>query len=195
MNYQQAAKNWFDGGDPNGMVYDPGQLLQGASSVILCKEIGELLERHYSGHQWFIEVDNHGGIIKIWAGSCSGEWGFMLKIADVQNSPGALRRAIVAAGGEILERYSQPPGRYNREAWLAAPRYATGELKPELSDKPASTRRRERDEVIDRLVREGAIEMDWVDHGDSRHLFMKDNRDDSPKEPQKREADGRSQRP
>lgn len=195
MRYQDALRNWyFDGGDPNGMVYDPAHLVQHASAVILAKEIGELLERFYSGHQWFIEVDEHGGIVKLWAGSCSGEWGFIIKMADIQDERGALRRAIIRAGGEILERFNQPIGRYDRDAWLAAPRYATGELKPNITDRPKHVRRRERDETIDRLIRQGAIQLEHVDQGNTRHLLMRDARDIAPTEQEIIEASTYRQR-
>lgn len=163
-------------GDPSGMVFDPAELEQGASAVLLAKEIGSILERHYAGHRWYLEVDDRGGIIKIFAGTCSGQWGYILKLADVQSSPGALRRAIVQAGGEILERFHQPAGPYNREAWLAAPRYLTGELKPDLSDKSAKVRRRERDEAIDDAIKKGALELKHVDEGGERHIIVRESR-------------------
>lgn len=143
------------GGDPEGIVYHPGEIAEHASAVGLAKEIGDWLERTYPGYGWGITVDPRGGVIHLRALKLHGEWGYVLKLADVQSDPH--RREVRRAAGEILERFRQPLGPYSYEAWRRAPRDVSGMLRPDISDKEARTRRRARDDAFTQAVKRGCM--------------------------------------
>ena len=68
----------------------------------MAKEIAEHLHSHYAGHLWAVTV--RGGVAIIKALNISSLWGYVLKLADIQHDAGARMKAVMRAGGEILER-------------------------------------------------------------------------------------------
>lgn len=180
MRFQDALgqRERFDGGDPDGMVYRSSQLTEDASTEILCKDAADLLETHYPGHVWMIGPDPRGGIFTIRAGTCSGEWGYILKLDDIQWSPNGFKKAILKAGGEILERFGLRVGAYDYQNWLGAPRDATGMLKPDISDKDSRVRRKSRDEDLTKAVKQGDAELGVIDDGGTRHVYIRPGGDE-----------------
>jgi hypothetical protein len=153
------AASPFDGGDPHGMVYDPNQIQEHASAVLLAKDLADHLEKHYPGWAWAIEADPRGGVVNIRSLKCHGEWGVILKMEWVQREPKAARRLALESGGEILERFGIRPGPYSYEAWVAAPRDISGMLRPDLSDKHKRIQRFQRDQAFSRAVDSGDVKV------------------------------------
>lgn len=153
----------YDGGDPHGIVYKPDHIEEHASAVLLSKDVADYLEREYPGWLWALSVDPRGGVASIRSLRLSGEWGFMLKLDWIQHDPVARRRIVLAAAGEVLERFGMPVGPFNREKWLAGPRDIAGNPKPDLSDKHARVRRRYRDEALTQAVKNGEVTLRWQD--------------------------------
>lgn len=147
----------YDGGDPHGIVHSPDELDEHASAVLLAKDIANYLEHTYPGWAWAVETDPRGGIVNLRALKLSGEWGYILKLAWIQDDPVVRRRLVLKAAGEILERYGMPRAGYSYEAWKAGPRDIAGNPKPDLSDKSLKTRRRYRDEALTTAVKNGAV--------------------------------------
>lgn len=73
-----------------------------AASAILAKNSLATLEKHYPGWGWTVEVDDRQGIMVVRVGRiATGKWGFLLHIRKVDPEG----KAVMRAGGEILERY------------------------------------------------------------------------------------------
>jgi hypothetical protein len=124
---------------------------------------------------WAIQPFEGGGIIKIFSLRLSGEFGFMMKIANIQNDP--KRQLAVDAGGEILERYGMPRGRYRRSLMSGRLRDLRGNLIPDITDKPGAEQRKHRDREFTKAVHEGKanIRIEDVPQADNtvlRKLYM-----------------------
>jgi len=64
------------------------------------------MQRIYPAYRWTICKDTRGGVYKIAeVNLMQTEIPYILKINDVKHSEKALRKALIAAGGEILERF------------------------------------------------------------------------------------------
>jgi hypothetical protein len=146
-------------GDPEGLVYHPDDIVEHGSAVLLSKDIGNYLEKHYPGWAWAVSADPRGGVFNIRSLKCSGEWGVVLLLEWIQRDPKVAQRYAIAAGGEILERFGIRPGPYSYDAWAAAPRDVSGMLRPDLSDKHAKIRRFQRDQAFSRAVAEGSVQV------------------------------------
>jgi hypothetical protein len=152
----------YDGGQPHGLVYRPDDIEEHASAVLLAKDIADYLEKEYNGWLWAIEVNSKGGTFNIRSLRLSGEWGYVGKLAWVDD-PVARKRIVLAGAGEILERYGMKAGTYNHEAWANGPRDLAGRPKPDLSDKRTKVQRRARDEALTQAVKDGEVTVRYED--------------------------------
>ena len=73
-----------------------------AQDMNLAKDIAEILHEYYPGHLWAVTVK--GGIAMIKDLYISSLWGYVLKYKDIVGDAGARKKAVMRAGGEILER-------------------------------------------------------------------------------------------
>lgn len=85
-----------------------------------------VLEQHYPGWGWMVEVDAEQGIVKVHSMRIPGKWGFLLKMSKLDYEGKALMRA----GGELLERYNLLRARHKPGATLDVPRDHTGRMVP-----------------------------------------------------------------
>jgi hypothetical protein len=80
-----------------------------AEDVALCKAVGEELMMLYPQHRWAVQADHFAGVVNVRllysGGQSLGGFGYLLKIASLMSGPNDARRAIVRAGGELLERF------------------------------------------------------------------------------------------
>lgn len=93
-----------------------------ATKMATAKWTGELLQRHYPGHAWHVEVviQKGGGIIKIRLnGLMPADHWYVCQMADVICDPGG-KRTVLKGAGELLERYRIPRGRFNLDDWRQA---------------------------------------------------------------------------
>tara|TARA_R100001132_G_scaffold24412_1_gene23594 strand:+ start:245 stop:571 length:327 start_codon:yes stop_codon:yes gene_type:complete len=74
----------------------------------LAKNVAEKLEEKYPGWLWAVHVMD--GVVGVKSMRLSGNWGFILHADKIDND----YRAVVNAGGEILERYRQHRGKFNQ---------------------------------------------------------------------------------
>jgi hypothetical protein len=120
------------GGDAEGEVYHPSQLDQhySASTVILCKDIADILVRNFPDWAWAVQPDERGGVINIFNLNCHESLGYTIH-GEILNDPSVRRREVIKAGGEILERFRMPH-KMDREQLAEAPRDARGMLIPDL---------------------------------------------------------------
>lgn len=87
-----------------------------ASSMVYdhtaAKNIGDVLTKKYPDHLWAVTVNQ--GVAFIHNMALSGQWGFTIKLEDIDND----YKAIMLAGGEILERYKVHRGRMNEDEMM-----------------------------------------------------------------------------
>lgn len=146
--------------EPDGFVSKPNQIQARASTVLLCKDIGDKLEKLYPGWLWCVNADERGGVINIFSMKLSMQYGYIIHIDKIQNDPS--RAMAMKAGGEILERYGQPRGPYNYQRWAAAKR-KFGLLDFDISDKDRSTIRRRDDKIFNDALRRGDFKLRIVE--------------------------------
>ncbi len=72
------------------------------ADMILSKQAADLLQKHYPGHLWAVQVNSEGGVMVIKNWSISVSYGMVLHLKNVYQDP-TLKR-VVQSGGELLER-------------------------------------------------------------------------------------------
>jgi hypothetical protein len=163
------------GGEPEGYTTSAADLKCRASTVVIVKRVGDILESNFPGWAWVIAPDERGGIITIRSMRLDARYGYLLHIARIQDDPQL--SAVLRAGGEILERAGMPRGRYTHEAWAAAKRNM-GLVAYDVSDKNAAFRRRYRDEAFSAAVKSGKLKVRVVDRrtetGVQRQIYIGD---------------------
>jgi len=99
------------------------------ADLALTNAIAEKLEAHYPAHPWMVTVTHAQGIamIKLPLVMMRNE-AFVLHIARLACDPGL--RAVVRAGGEILERYNMPRHGFSLDRFLHAREKGPYGLKP-----------------------------------------------------------------
>lgn len=98
-----------------------------ATDVNMAKQLSEVLQKHYPGHMWAVNVESRTGLITIRDLYLSGTWGYVLKIGAVY-SASSLERDAVRAGGEILERFRMQRAQFVAEQYADAKVDFTGRL-------------------------------------------------------------------
>jgi hypothetical protein len=69
--------------------------------LAIAKFVWETLMKHYAGYWWAVSIN--GGMVQVRNLSLSGDWGFNIHLVKVQEDVSG--KLIIAAGGEILERF------------------------------------------------------------------------------------------
>lgn len=92
---------------------------------LLQHEVGRCLSLNYSGYHWVVGVSADCSIVKI-MNEVSRPHNFVIHTTQIQNDPVALRREVVRAGGEILERFNLPRRKACQEKLLAMPKNFAG---------------------------------------------------------------------
>lgn len=69
-------------------------------------EIGQELERHYPGWQWWVECTLKAGVVAVKNLDLHGDYGFIIHLNRYLTNPERLKM-VMRAGGETLERYNQ----------------------------------------------------------------------------------------
>lgn len=91
-----------------------------ANDLVLAKEVADALHQHYPNHFWAVQVEGKQGVIYVRNLSLSGSWGYVIKLGPIY-SASELRRQIMRAGGELLERYRVARARADHEALVHLP--------------------------------------------------------------------------
>ena len=80
---------------------EPGHNVERAD-VVLAKNAADLLEKHYPGYLWAVNVNSEGGGMDIKTHRVSFKYGYRLFLSTVYQDP--TLECVIEAGGEILER-------------------------------------------------------------------------------------------
>lgn len=121
-NYQiQATKK--TGFTRRTATYDPtgtdGHDPHAAADMALTKRIAETLERHYPSHPWMVEVSHGQGVAYISLPIVMRRnQKYVLHTNTLASDPGL--RAVVRAGGEVLERHNVPRSGFRLDHFLHA---------------------------------------------------------------------------
>ena len=83
-----------------------------AAELSLLRQVVGTLHKHYGGYVWDVHVNQ--GVIKVLNKSLSGKWGYVLKSTDFATAS-ELQRAVIIAGGEVLERFHLQAGKRNND--------------------------------------------------------------------------------
>jgi len=95
-----------------------GDISKIPDEITICKAIGRVLYAEYPGHAWHVEVNAEQGFAKITIPALLGRtlnWGYVLHLdSDLS------RKAVIEAGGHILERFNIPRSTVDFAAYAAA---------------------------------------------------------------------------
>lgn len=73
----------------------------------LARQIAEVLQQHYPGHPWDVNVSSYTGMVKVEHPALSGKCGFMFPITHFATHGDVVRNSMLL-GGEFLERFGLP---------------------------------------------------------------------------------------
>lgn len=99
-----------------------------ANDLVLAKSMADTLHKHYPGHFWAVHVDSWSGLATVRNMMLSGDWGFILKLGRIYSAT-QFDKAVVNAGGELLERYRVSRGRIDEEKLAYLPVDFSGQHK------------------------------------------------------------------
>ena len=85
-------------------------LTEHVQDIGLAKDIGETLHAAYPGHLWAVTVVS--GVATVKDLYISSTWGMLLHYDNIKGDAGARKKAIIMAGGELLERANLRRGKY-----------------------------------------------------------------------------------
>lgn len=97
---------------------DPSDDPYAQADVLLTSRIAAVIEKHYAGHPWMIEVSHAQRCAFISIPLFMGATKWVLHIDKLSTDPGL--RAVVRACGEILERYKIPRQSFSPDHFMAA---------------------------------------------------------------------------
>lgn len=137
----RPAGVYDEGAEPEGIITNPNDFHAGyhGSSILLVKEIGIYLDKHYPGWAWGVQLNEFGHMINITNGHLHPTYGSRIRMEDIMYSPVRLQRIVAKEAGEILERFGmQRHGLTGNNLTLLveAPRDAAGNCIPDISDLP-----------------------------------------------------------
>jgi hypothetical protein len=84
----------------------------------LGEKIRATLEHHYPGWNWAVSAKHEQGVVWIRNLNLASKAGFVLHISDLKTDAD-YKHEVMDAGGEYLERYNQPRGRFDPDRYLA----------------------------------------------------------------------------
>ena len=100
---------WKAAYDPSAAVQD-GEEEDAAAQVdmAIARHVGETLQRHYPNHLWEVRADSKQGVVTVKIPFLMGPTACYVLHIDKLDPRG---RAVMLAGGEILERWDIPAQR------------------------------------------------------------------------------------
>lgn len=135
----RPAGVYDEGGEPEGIITDVNNFHPGyhGSSILIVKDIGAYVNKHYPGWAWMVQVNEFGHMIEIFNHHLHDKYGYRIRMEDIMNDPS--RRAVHQGAGEILERFGMKrEGLTDTNAAMLAValRDGAGNCIPDISDLP-----------------------------------------------------------
>jgi hypothetical protein len=147
-------------GEPEGEISNPDQFDNHASLVILAKDGMAMLNKHFPDHMWAIQINERGHVLNVFNHALHDQWGYVLRTVEVEHDP--TRKCFLRAGGEILERFGMPRGKFDLHIYAALKKDVRGCCLPILNDlERADAKKALRKRAITEAVQAGNL---YTDH-------------------------------
>lgn len=96
-----------------------------SADIELAKNIYDILDKHYSGHPWAVWADHRktnatADILLFYPNKLGQIYKFGYKLHIAKLDAPYLRKKVIRAGGELLERYGLSRDRANEDSFLDA---------------------------------------------------------------------------
>jgi hypothetical protein len=173
-----AHKNSNEHHAVDDIVFGPDGLVDVSCTLeVVCKDIGEALEKYYPGWLWSIAPNEDGGVINIYSLRLSGEEGYVMHISKVQGAD--RNKRAMEVGGHILERYGLPRMGYTPDLWKRVKKDILGAPMSDITDNSPRVQKQKRDRMITEALNTGALEIAIKDvegpHGGAtRHISIRE---------------------
>ena len=79
--------------------------------MLMARNIGDDLHKHYPGHLWAVFVDSEGGVVNVFNRRISDTHGWRFMLTDLTPYDTGASKKVRDAGGEMLERADMLRGR------------------------------------------------------------------------------------
>lgn len=89
-----------------------------AADLLMTGRVADVLQRHYPGHPWMIEVSHKQGVVMISIPLFMKRKKWVIHIQTLKTDP--MLRTVMRAGGAILERYNVPRNGFGLDHFLGA---------------------------------------------------------------------------
>lgn len=127
FNLKLGYENLDDSGDEDPFAN---------AKLAICKWTAEILQQHYAGHPWMVEVrmNRWGGVIQIQIRGLmpANQWA-TIPLSRILTDPNG-RTTVRRWAGELLERYNIPRTNFSFDQWQQAlnrfPINGRGHLEP-----------------------------------------------------------------
>lgn len=121
MSFHDAKHAWTGAhfahdplGDTNARAeIDPNY----AADLKLCKDVWEVLQRHYPSQPWHVQASSKAGMVQIFLPTFS-TWSYNIRMADMKADPGM--KLVMKGAGELLERFKLPRAGFDYTHYVAA---------------------------------------------------------------------------
>jgi hypothetical protein len=132
MSFPKIKWNRDPAGEPEGEITHPDLFQNHASLVIVAKEGMKYLVAAYPGHMWAIQINQFGRMFNIFNHCFHDIWGYTIRADEVEHD--VTRKRFITAGGELLERFGHPRGKFDIDVWAKLPKDAKGNTIPIIND-------------------------------------------------------------
>jgi hypothetical protein len=90
-----------------------GSAARAATDVAAAKAVRRILDQAYPGHDWEVVADSGHGYVAFRIPALMGaNWAYLIKGSDLTSE------AVLKGGGELLERYRLPRGKFDLDRFL-----------------------------------------------------------------------------
>lgn len=96
-----------------------------AADIALCKQVSDILNQHYLNHPWLIGCNHETGVFSIKLlypnkVGMIGHYGIMLHLLKTASNHDILKKKVMLAGGELLERWGLDRNNANVDSYAKA---------------------------------------------------------------------------
>ncbi len=95
--------------------------------------VGVELSRQYPGHGWNVLANTAQGVVTVYNRHLSGQYGWILKVSEIDTDAGAFRKQMMRLGGELLRRFSVNQDTLNETEIIELQRDFAGKTKVDLT--------------------------------------------------------------
>lgn len=100
-----------------------------ANDYVTAKNAADVLHKHYPGHLWAVAIDKQARMLDVRNLALSGRWGFRIRLPELFSGT-SFDKAVMRAGGEVLERYKVSRRKANEDELAALPVDFSGNHRP-----------------------------------------------------------------